>query len=134
MQRRARALVAIVTLVSLMATTRTAHATDPDPDPWFGKDKALHFGVSAAIASGTYAVMTTQFKPRYPPLLIAGGLTLAIGAGKEGLDMLGFGDPSWKDFTWDVIGTVVGLGLAWGLDLAIRGVDAQHPLLGSPAP
>lgn len=130
--RRARSWVATSILLGVLSTTRTARATDPDP--WFGQDKALHFGVSAALASGTYAVMTTQFKARYPPLLIGGGLSLAIGGAKEGLDSLGFGDPSWKDFTWDVIGTVVGLGLAWGLDLAIRGVGPQAPLFAAPAP
>ncbi len=130
--RRASSRVAISILLCMISTTRSARATDPDP--WFGKDKALHFGVSAALASGTYAVMTTQFKARYPPLLIGGGLSLAIGGAKEGLDSLGFGDPSWRDFTWDVIGTVVGLGLAWGLDLAIRGVGPQAPLFAAPAP
>lgn len=130
--RSARTGIAIGTLLAVVAATRPAQAADPDP--WFGRDKALHFGVSAAIASGTYAVMTTQYRARYPPLLIAGGLTLAIGGAKEGLDALGFGDPSWKDFTWDVIGTVVGLGVAWGLDLAIRGVGPQAPLFATPAP
>ncbi len=128
----ARSWIALATLLSILATTRVARATDPDP--WFGQDKALHFGVSAAIASGTYAVMSTQCKARYPPLLIGGGLALAIGGAKEGLDSIGFGDPSWKDFTWDVIGTVVGLGIAWGLDLAINGVGPQAPLFATPAP
>lgn len=130
--RRPRAWIALATLLSVLATTRVARAADPDP--WFGRDKALHFGVSAALASSTYAVMTTQYRARYPPLLIGGGLALAIGGAKEGLDSLGFGDPSWKDFTWDVIGTVVGLGLAWGLDLAIRGVGPDAPLFARPTP
>lgn len=103
-----------------------------DPDPWFGKDKALHFGVSAGIAAGAYGISSTFVTPRYGRLLIGGGVAIAAGAGKELLDMTGFGDPSWKDFTWDVIGTVVGLGLAWSVDLLIGGVSDAHPLLGPP--
>jgi putative lipoprotein len=132
----ARRWVATATLLASLATLTTAprHARAADPDPWFGRDKALHFGVSTVLAAGAYGVMTTQFRARYPPLLIAGGFTLAIGAGKEGLDALGFGDPSWKDFTWDVIGTLVGLSAAWGLDLAFRGVGPNAPLFEAPHP
>ena len=41
------------------------------------------------------------------------------------------GDPSWKDFTWDAIGVVAGLAIAWGVDLLLGGVDAAHPALGA---
>ena len=132
--RRFRATLLLIAMLGVMFPARTARASDPDPDPWFGRDKALHFGVSAVIASSTYAIMTTQFRPRYQPLLISAGFTLAIGAGKEGLDALGYGDPSWKDFAWDVIGTVVGLGVGWGIDLAARGVSSRAPLFGAPGP
>ena len=67
-----------------------------------------------------------------PPLVIGGSVTIAIGAGKELYDMTGHGDPSWRDFTWDVIGTIVGLGLAWGVDMLVRGVGDRHPPLGEP--
>jgi putative lipoprotein len=127
-----RSVCAAVVLAAVTSAATPARAQQTDPDPWFGRDKAAHFAVSATIASTTYAIMTTQFRARYPPLLIGGGLTLAIGGAKEGIDALGFGDPSWKDFTWDVIGAVVGLGLAWGIDLAVRGVNAQAPLFGDP--
>jgi putative lipoprotein len=130
----ARRAIAAALLAAAMtcSATRARAQQQPDPDPWFGRDKAAHFTVSAVIASTTYAISTTAFRARYPPLLIGGGLTLAIGGAKEGIDALGFGDPSWKDFTWDVIGAVVGLGLAWGIDLAVRGVSAQEPLFGDP--
>jgi hypothetical protein len=45
--------------------------------------------------------------------------------------MAGLGNPSWRDFTWDVVGTVVGLGLAWTLDMAVRGTGHDHPALGT---
>lgn len=125
---RAHLTVAMLLLASIFP----APARAADPDPWFGKDKVLHFGVSAGIAAGAYGVAATQFDARYPRLLIGGGVALAAGAGKELFDLAGFGDPSWRDFTWDVIGTAVGLGLAWGLDLVIGGVNDAHPLLGEP--
>jgi putative lipoprotein len=132
-KRSAIALALALALALLGTSSRPANAQATDPDPWFGKDKAAHFAVSTVLASTTYAIATTQFRARYPPLLIAGGLTLSIGAAKEGFDALGFGDPSWKDFTWDVIGTIVGLGLAWGIDLAVRGLGPEAPAFGLPS-
>ncbi len=130
---RARPLAVVAVVCTLgSAWPSTSRAQTADPDPWFGKDKALHFSISAGIAGVLYAGAATQFEARYPPLLLAGGATLAIGAGKELYDLSGHGDPSWKDFTWDVIGTFVGLGLAWGIDLLVRGVSDAHPLFGSP--
>ncbi len=103
-----------------------------DPDPWLGTDKALHFGVSAGIAAGSYAASAAVLEARGHALLLAGGVTLAVGAGKEALDLAGFGDPSWKDFVADVAGTIVGLAVAWSVDLLVRGVSDKHPLLGAP--
>ncbi len=117
--------------LTVVLSTPRAYAAS-DPDPWFGKDKLLHFGVSAGIAAGAYGVSSTFVEPRYGRLLIGGAVALAAGAGKELLDMTGFGDPSWRDFTWDVIGTAFGLGVAWSVDLLIGGVNDTHPLLGPP--
>ncbi len=127
---RVRPAVSGVLLVVLIGMSEPARAADPDP--WIARDKALHFSVSAAIAGTTYAVAATQFEARYPPLLVGGGVALAAGIGKETLDLMGWGQPSWKDFAWDVAGTVVGLGVAWSLDLLIRGVSARHPAFGAP--
>lgn len=115
-----------------MLAASPARAADPDPDPWLGTDKALHFGVSAGIAAGSYAASAAIFDARGHALLVAGGVTLAVGAGKEMLDLAGYGTPSWKDFVADVAGTIVGLAVAWGVDLLVRGVDEQHPLLRAP--
>lgn len=122
-------------LVGCLTTTlfcsRPALAADDD---FWGRDKALHFGVSVALASGTYAVSASFFEARYPPLLLGAGVSLSLGVGKELADLAGLGTPSWKDLAWDVIGTVTGLALAYGLDLAIRGVSREHPAFGSPEP
>jgi len=115
---------------SVLLTTRAEAASDPDP--WFGRDKVLHFSATALIAGGTYALAATQFDARYPPLLLGAGAGIAVGAAKEIADGLGYGDPSWKDFAWDVLGTVAGLTLAWAVDLAVRGVSHEHPLFAAP--
>lgn len=117
-------------LVTIVTASRFARADDPEP--WIAKDKALHFGVSAGIAGGSYAIGAAVFDARGHALLAAGGVTLAVGAGKELLDLAGYGDPSWKDFVADIAGTVAGLALAWGIDLLVRGVDDEHPLLRAP--
>jgi putative lipoprotein len=101
------------------------------PDPWFGKDKALHFTATAVIGAGGYALGAALFEPRYQAMLLGAGAGIVAGAGKELADLAGLGDPSWRDFVWDVVGTVVGVGLAWGIDLAVRGTGKQHPVLGS---
>ncbi len=119
----------------LTGLTMSSVARAQEADPWFARDKALHFDVSAGIAAAGYGVSAGWLvDARWKALAIGGGVALAAGAGKELLDathVLG-GDPSWKDFTWDVIGTVAGLAIAWGVDLLLGGVSARQPLLASP--
>lgn len=126
----ARRLVMVVLLLGLLA--RDARAADPDP--WLGADKFKHAGLSAAIAAGGYTVGAFVFDARGHALILGGGIALAAGIGKETLDLAGYGDPSWKDLTWDVIGTVLGLAVAWGVDLLVRGVSDSHPLFVAPEP
>ncbi|MFO0665864.1 MAG: hypothetical protein U0174_18075 [Polyangiaceae bacterium] len=128
-RNRRRTWPAVFVLLGCFALPRGASADDE----WLGKDKALHFSASALIAGGTYAATAPFFKARYPPLLIGAGVTLAVGGIKEGIDATGAGDPSWRDFTWDVIGAAAGLLVAWLVDVAIRGVNDSHPAFGEPA-
>jgi putative lipoprotein len=118
-----------IALVLLLALPRVAHAQAvPDPDPWWGPDKALHFGLSAAISGAAYG-FTGAFDERRPVRLAVGaGVGLLAGATKELLDLAGLGHPSWKDFTLDVIGTACGVLVAFLLDVFVF-----TPLL-KPAP
>jgi len=97
-----------------------AHAAPPDPDPWFGPDKALHFTLSSLIAGGGYGLSALADDHIATRVAFGAGLGVVVGAGKELWDLSGHGDPSWKDFTWDVIGTAVGVGIAITIDLATR--------------
>jgi len=98
----------------VLLTCATANAGQPDP--WFGRDKALHFGASAAIAAGTYwgaALVTDRQSTR---LTAATAVALGAGIGKELWDLAGHGNPSWRDLAWDVVGTATGVALAWVID------------------
>jgi len=87
-----------------------------DADPWFGRDKALHFSVSATLASAAYgATAATSLDPRWR-LPVGASVALGAGVAKELYDLTGRGDASWRDLTWDVIGTATGLGVAWLID------------------
>ena len=51
---------------------------------------------------------------------------IAAGAGKEIADRYDGGDSSWRDFTWDLIGTATGVGIAWLIDRLVSRPPA-HP-------
>jgi putative lipoprotein len=134
--RRSSLPFAVVLAASLVLPASASAQTAPDTDPWISRDKALHFDVSAGIAAAGYGVGAGWLFPdaRWKGLAFGGGLAITAGAAKELIDLTGVfhGDPSWKDFTWDVVGTVAGLALAWGVDLLLGGVNAQHPLFAAP--
>jgi uncharacterized protein YfiM (DUF2279 family) len=110
-----------VTPSSFADTKHVTPSYSPDPDPWFGRDKALHFGASFALASGGYALGVATTDSRWSGLAIGAGLALTLGATKEGLDAAGLGHPSWSDFAWDCLGTALGLGVSVAFDAALRG-------------
>jgi putative lipoprotein len=122
--------VLAVTL-ALACSSLAQAALASDTDPWWGRDKALHFGVSAGVSAGTYAVAATQYPARYPALLWGAGVALGLGVGKEVADAAGLGTASWRDLAWDVIGTATGLLIAWTVDLVVRGITPRHPALGA---
>ena len=100
--------------VALLLLGGAAHAADPDP--WFGTDKALHFSASAALAMGGYGAAVAFAETPRVRLVYGAAVSLFAGVGKELWDGSGHGSPSLKDFTWDVLGTAVGLLICWGLD------------------
>jgi uncharacterized protein YfiM (DUF2279 family) len=101
--RAATAGLALALVVTMMG--RMGHAQDDDP--WFGRDKALHFSFSAVLAGGGYggAALLTQSEDRRWRLLAGAGLALGAGIGKELYDLSGHGDASARDLAWDAIGT-----------------------------
>jgi putative lipoprotein len=105
-------------IVTTFFSVSPAHADDPDP--WFGRDKALHFGATAVLASGGYAGTALATDDRRFRLAVGAGLGLGAGVAKELWDLSGHGDASWRDLTWDVVGTATGLAVALAIDAALR--------------
>ena len=103
--------------IALLLVTTTARAADPDP--WFGTDKAIHFGFSAGLAIGGYHVAMTFSESPKVRLAYGASVALLAGIGKELWDASGNGNPSWKDLTWDVLGTAVGLAICLFIDQVI---------------
>src|SRR5512134_305903 len=91
--------------LAVVTLSLSRRASADDPDEWWARDKALHFGVSAGLAAGGYAAATPIVDERWQRAAIGSGFALALGAGKELYDLSGHGDASWKDFAWDVAGT-----------------------------
>jgi putative lipoprotein len=112
------------TVLALILHAPLARA-DP-ADPFWGPDKALHFVAAGTIAGVGYGLTTALTEDRWKAWVVGAGAAVVAGAVKEGLDAAGFGDPSWRDFAWDLIGAASGLGVAWLVDTAAHG--------GHPAP
>jgi putative lipoprotein len=119
--------VATLGLASLLLCG-TASASDADP--WFGQDKALHFGFSLVLSAGGYAASSAFLDTRTERALAGSAFSLTLGAGKELWDLSGHGDPSWRDFTWDVVGTAVGVAIAVGVDAL---VSSKHDSQTQPS-
>jgi putative lipoprotein len=101
------------------ASLATAAPAAAEDDPWWGRDKALHFGVSAGLGASGYALSSLALESRLERVAAGAAFSLTLGASKELYDLSGGGDASWKDFTWDVAGTSVGVGLALLVDLIV---------------
>jgi putative lipoprotein len=119
----------VLTLVTLSIEPALA----ADPDPFWGKDKALHFAVAGTLAGAGYGVTTAVTPDRWKAFAVGGGVAIGAGALKEGLDAAGLGDPSWKDFAWDVIGAACGLGIAWVIDVGVHGGKVPPLTAGASA-
>jgi putative lipoprotein len=114
-KRRAAALV-----LALMLIAGTSPARAQDADPWFGRDKALHFTATASIALAGYGGTALATDDRRLRGGVGVAVALAAGAGKEVWDAAGHGDPSARDLVWDVVGTATGVLLAWTIDWLIH--------------
>lgn len=120
-----KVFVVMSTMVALAATE-----TQAQQDPWFGRDKALHFVAGAAFAAGGYALGSVASDRRDRRIVFGISLGIGAGAAKELRDRKAAGDPSWRDFAWTAAGAVAGVGASWLIDRAGDGAGAPS----APAP
>lgn len=125
-----RALV-VAGVVFLLASQARAQS---ESDPWFGHDKALHFAASASLAVVAYGGASLATNDRPTRVVVAASVALGAGLLKETWDLTGHGDASWRDLTWDVVGTTTGVLFACAIDWAIgrlRGPSGGQAVSGA---
>lgn len=108
-----------VLLLALSVSPMARAQASNDADPWFGQDKALHFGASLGLSLTGYGVASLFTDSTATRLGVGAGVALGAGVAKELLDLAGFGHPSHRDLVWNVAGTAGGLLLAWVLDRTV---------------
>jgi putative lipoprotein len=111
-----RALPPIPAAILLASLVIPRPARAQEGDPWFARDKALHFGASAGLTLTGYTATALATPDPGHRLGVASALALGAGIGKEIADRYTGGDPSLRDLTWDVLGTASGLLVAWLID------------------
>jgi len=115
---RGRAFLLALLLGTAAPRPPRARAAQP-ADDWLGADKALHFDATFVLASAGYGVGALFSDDVRVRLASGGALALSAGVAKELWDLSGHGDASWRDLTWDVIGTAAGLAVVATIDWAI---------------
>ena len=121
------ALPLLLSLTATLAGPRIACADPANADPWFGRDKLIHFSASASLAIVGYAGASMLTENR--PTRVGAGAALAVSAGvaKELWDLDGHGDASWRDLSWDLIGAATGLLVSVGVDWAVHRMFQPPP-------
>jgi putative lipoprotein len=107
-------LAVALALAAWLAARPAAQAAEPDP--WFGRDKAIHFSVSFALAGNAYADSTPFTKRTRIRVLVGAGVALSAGIAKELYDHHEGTGFSWRDLAWDAAGTATGTLVAWLVD------------------
>lgn len=119
------AVLAVALAGSLLLSAPARAAPAWADDGWWGRDKALHLTLSAGLTGGAYALSGLWWTEPAPRLMASGALGLAAGVGKELLDLLAHGRPSFRDLVWDGVGIALGLTVSWLLDRWL-GVRVRH--------
>jgi putative lipoprotein len=122
--RRALAALTLLVVSASPSSALAQAAPPPSPEPedaWFGPDKAIHLSAAFGISVAGYVTGVAAFDERWAGLVLGFGVATALGGIKEGIDAAGAGQPSWKDFFWDVVGASLGVGLSVTFDAALRG-------------
>jgi putative lipoprotein len=109
-------LPAAALLAAALSLASDTHAKAAEEDPWFGRDKALHFSACLSLSTVGYAGAALATPDTTFRLVTGAGLAMTAGIAKEVYALHEGGDASWRDLTWDVLGTTTGLVTAWLID------------------
>jgi uncharacterized protein YfiM (DUF2279 family) len=93
--------------------------------------------VDASLAVVGYAGASLVTDDRPARIAVAASFALGLGIAKEVWDATGHGDASWRDLTWDVVGTTTGVLIACAIDWAIgrlRGPTKASTTTSTTAP
>lgn len=123
------ALLAVVCLSLLVPLS--ASGEEPgisSRDDWLGRDKALHYGLSVGLAGVGYAGGALLFEAPEARWLSGAGVALGAGVAKELYDAGRGSFFSFKDLTWDVLGTASGLALSWAVERLFFQPDVRVPV------
>jgi putative lipoprotein len=129
-RRQSRASLAALLLLSLtttLAAPRIARADSANADPWFGRDKLIHFAASGSLAIVGYAGASMLTENRPARIGVGAALAVSAGVAKELWDLDGHGDASWRDLSWDLIGAATGLLVSVGVDWAVHRMFRPPP-------
>lgn len=85
-----------------------SHPAPSPADPWFGRDKLLHFTVSAIIQCAAHSAIRSRGASYAQASWGAAAVTASAGIGKELWDQHRKRDFSFRDLAWDGIGGVTG--------------------------
>jgi len=107
----------IITSVALLACVSFGTHATTQTDSWSGADKTKH--VIAGAVVGSVSELYFEHNNSEHPILNAVAVGSLVGAAKEGVDALGHGDASLKDFTMTVAGAVGGALVGHGVYLIV---------------
>lgn len=95
--------------------------------PWFERSEFLHFAASAEIATNGYTLGAAFSPDRRVRLASGAALALTAGFAKELYDLAAYGDFSWRDIGWDVLGVATGLLISWLVDRLLFAPRREAP-------
>ena len=105
----------VALVLSCLLAARVSAQTQP-PDRWWARDKAMHYSVSLMLAADGYAVASANTERPAWRALWGSAFSLSAGLAKEIHDEAIGRVFSWRDLTWDALGTATGTTVAWLID------------------
>jgi hypothetical protein len=115
-----RTIFTILTLITLSASVLQGQK--------IAIDKQLHIGAGAVV--GAWGTLIPQDQKGIKPFVFGIGASAIAGAGKEIVDLGGFGTPDIKDFGATVIGGIISVGMVQGVKAIVHTVKKHKSYTG----